>query len=174
MSIFCPISYENCQFSSYQKLRVRTHYHRHYSSSLLLNLLKQTPNISSLIIPSHVLIPSLTNDKLCYYLKKMIKKLKIFRYHSSLPRNFYKINKFWQTFLNIEQLYCDIDGMDSVVFFLKQLPKLSRIDLPASEILRDFNEICLNEQAHKLGISVILHFSDSDRDPSQMIIWIIR
>jgi hypothetical protein len=112
----------------------------HISSNTLLNILKQTPKLSSLVMTKSKLMSFLTNDKLCFYLNKMIKILDITHYDHDFLINMsqfsedkfiesYQSKEFCQIFANVEQLQCCIKDTDVVLFILDHLPKLKKIQV---------------------------------------------
>jgi hypothetical protein len=95
--------------------------------SVLLELLKEAPQLSSLDIRSGLLISLFNDDELCKYLNKMITELNITENHNSSMDDSCDLNQFCRTFSNIEQLSCNLDQLDSLLFLVKHLPKLLRI-----------------------------------------------
>jgi len=113
---------------------------------ILLEIVKQSSNLSTLSIHHDTLLPLLVDDQLCAYLSKMIKKLvlftnknyedfEIYGYEGDLYsiddsiKDLYQTNKLWTVFENIEQLECTIQHQKSIRFVLESLPKLSHINL---------------------------------------------
>jgi hypothetical protein len=86
---------------------------------LLLAILKQSPQFSSLTIVSYALPWLFTNDELCGYLNKMIKKLDIYIKNDDTLHKSERIIKFCQVFLNLEQLKCNIRQLNRLLFFVK-------------------------------------------------------
>jgi hypothetical protein len=96
---------------------------------ILLQILKQAPQISSISIDKDDLTSLFENDELCKYLNKMIKKLNLLHLWKDLFYTSDKRNQFCETFSNIEQLMCEVEPSDSLLFVLKGLPKLSYINV---------------------------------------------
>lgn len=163
------------------------------SSLVLLEILKQAPNISSLAMNADLLIPLLEDDGLCRYLKKMIKKLDLSSNHPAEGRycrtfliqhsaffervsapsdDLYQFNRLWDTFSNIEQLTCAIRGWDSLLFLLQHLSKVSRVCVWQPEIFH--SKLKVSSLARKLsqgGMHTIIEDSESADTPS--FVWII-
>ncbi|CAF1312531.1 unnamed protein product [Adineta steineri] len=120
------------------------------SPLILLQILKQTPNLSVIGITPQCLISSLTNDELCTYFNKLIKKLLIFAREglSSIDSN--ELIKFCETFSNLEQLQCSVQHSNDLMFILEYLSKLSCIKIKCSEDLHLSVED-LNEKLQELG-----------------------
>ena len=95
------------------------------SPSIMLQILKEAPQLSSLKLDVFILIPFFDDDQLCEYLNKMIKKLDIssdvgYSFINSKTRDL-----FCKRFLNLEQLQCSIEKPNDLLFILTQLPRLS-------------------------------------------------
>ncbi|CAF0884466.1 unnamed protein product [Rotaria sordida] len=111
------------------------------SPTILLEILKQTPKLSSLVIEKPALISCFTNNQLCWYLNKMIKILDITHYddHNEFMNIFEdrdnkfinsgQVNKFCKIFSNVEQLRCCINETDVLLFILNYLPKLKNLQV---------------------------------------------
>jgi hypothetical protein len=93
----------------------------------VLELLKEAPQVSSLDMCSGVLISLFTNDELCKYLNKMITELNITDSRNSSMDDSCDLKQFCKIFSNLEQLSCNLDQLQSLLFLVKHLPKLSRI-----------------------------------------------
>jgi len=93
------------------------------SSSVFLELLKETSQLSSMIINGKNLQSCFQNDELCKYLNKMIRILHVHDSYISLWK-YVKLNKFCQIFSNLEHLKCSIDHESNLLFLLEHLPKL--------------------------------------------------
>ena len=97
------------------------------SSSILLELLKEAPQLTSLSIKSDDFKLLLNNHELCKYLNKMIRQLDL---QCSLDNIFYDLSEarqFCEIFTNIEHLQCRFDRKENVLFLLNHLPKLSTL-----------------------------------------------
>ncbi|CAF0855672.1 unnamed protein product [Adineta steineri] len=97
------------------------------NSSLLFDLLKELPNVSSLEIDEEQLMKFVKNNELCKYLNKNIKKLDISTGECLDERIF--LNKikiiFSQVFSNIEQFTCDyMKQVDDLLVILKECSNL--------------------------------------------------
>ncbi|CAF1405357.1 unnamed protein product [Adineta steineri] len=104
------------------------------TSSLLLDLLKELPNVSSLKIDEEQLMKIFDTIELRKYLNKNIKKLEIFSPTCFDERIFLnKINTlFSQVFPNIEQFTCDyMKQVDDLLVILNECSKLSIIKCKA-------------------------------------------
>jgi hypothetical protein len=136
------------------------------TTSVLLQILKQTKQLSSITIDPNIL-PSLYNDQeLCNYLRKMIKKLDVYKFAHSLflfkPPEV--IDQFCQTFSNIEQLKCNSERPEDLLILLTRLSKLSSIkalikldDGPETEpiwleVLRPKLDLMFNIRDHNIYV----------------------
>jgi hypothetical protein len=97
------------------------------SSFVLLEILKEAPQLSSLDLETGTLLSFLRNDELCEYLNKMIKRLKINTNRNNNMNKFGDIGLFCKTFANLEYLSCWIDSAKNLLFILQKLSKLSEI-----------------------------------------------
>ena len=148
------------------------------NSHLLLELLKQSPKISSLSIHRKTLLPLFHNDQLCEYLSKTIKKLTLLKYDGLTTfknrKSFDSIDeKFARTFVNVEKLNCTINERQSIQFILESLPKLSNLEIHTQndDNTTDFVEFT-ETIATKLGIQVIVEKANNIN--YRCSIWIIR
>jgi hypothetical protein len=97
--------------------------------AVLFELLKDASQLSSLDIHSDVFKSLFDDDELCKYLNKMITKLNVKEEPRCAMDDSCDLNKFSKTFSNLEQLICILDQLDSFLFLLKHLPKLSYINV---------------------------------------------
>jgi hypothetical protein len=96
------------------------------SSEGLLEILKEAPQLSSMVIDPDQLISIWDDDELCIYLNKMIKKLDLYGYSSVILKN---VIKFCEIFSNLDHLKCTIDEQDNILYLINHLPKLSILDV---------------------------------------------
>jgi hypothetical protein len=99
------------------------------SSPVFLEILKQTPQLFSLTIDWNKLKLIFNDSKLCKYLNKMIKKLRINADHNAFVNNFFEVEQFCEVFSNVEHLRCEIYREKNLSFLLFRLPKLSSLHL---------------------------------------------
>jgi hypothetical protein len=114
------------------------------SSSVLLNILKQAPQLFSLSIKWSQLTSFFNDSELCKYLNKMIKRLYIDEERLYLDKRSYLDNKrfdhfiknndypfeakqFCQIFSNIEHLKCDSSHGKELLLLINHLSKLSTL-----------------------------------------------
>ena len=140
------------------------------SPDVLSELLKEAPQISSIGIQSSALLPLFDDNELCVYLNTMIKRLDISQLYSTLEINSCNLDKFCNVFSEIEQLACKIDQIDSLLFLLKHLPQLLRLNLYSS-VFELENVDSLEEEVRKLGLELII---DVSRGWHPQPIWIFR
>ncbi|CAF4872418.1 unnamed protein product [Rotaria sp. Silwood1] len=99
------------------------------TSSILLQILKEAPQLSTITIDQKQLISFCNDDdELCNYLSKMIQKLDLWHDNDrSTPafNNYAELRKFCKIFSNVEDLRCYIDKKTEFLFVLNQLSKLS-------------------------------------------------
>ena len=130
------------------------------SPLILLQILKQTPNLSSIVMTPKCLMSSITNDELCEYFNKLIKKMIIFGRdgHSSIDSN--NLMKFCKKFSNLEQLQCSIQHSNDLIFILEHLSNLSYITIKYS---KDFDLSMENiELTLKLNKKFLYRFDSQD------------
>jgi hypothetical protein len=96
-------------------------------SSVLLQILKEAPQLSSLFIHKSILMSFLTNNELCGYLNKMICELDINRCYTDYHIRSNELDLFCKTFANLKQLECCINESDDFLFLLDHLPKLTNM-----------------------------------------------
>jgi hypothetical protein len=122
-------------------------------SSVLLQILKEAPQLSSLFIHKSILISFLNNSELCTYLNEMIYELNIDTCYTDSYMKSNELDFFCKTFANLKQLDCSIDECDDFLFLLDHLPKLTNIKVHcASRIYSE--EVCarLQQTAFKRNI----------------------
>ncbi|CAF1421484.1 unnamed protein product [Adineta steineri] len=132
-------------------------------SELLFEILKQMPNISSLILKKKITSSFYTNHELCELLNK---KIKMFDYSNPASTNYFKIQDldwFCKTFSNVEELHCDIDNVDDFLFILTKCAKLSliKIECVSKLIYRWFE---LNALTLNVYINYELKYDESEID----------
>jgi len=99
------------------------------SSSLLLELLKELPYVSSLKIDRNDLKSFYNNHELCEYFNRKINTLYISTYSSGLYINSDEVDLLCKTFSNIEELHCYIEKLDDLLSIIRRCSKLSMINL---------------------------------------------
>jgi hypothetical protein len=95
--------------------------------SVLLQLLKEARNISSLIVHKDTLFPSFDNSELRRYLNKMIRKLDVTGDDDKSFIDPNEIRKLCQVFSNMEQFRCNVFQPDNLVLILHKLSNLSHM-----------------------------------------------
>ena len=141
-------------------------------SSILLDIVKQSSNLSMLNIDSRMLRLLFVNHELCKYLSKIIRKLTLIA-ACDANEEFDQMNKFWQTFENLEELDCTIEKRQSIRLILESLPRLSHLNirLKTARIVKDL-ETFTKEIATKLGVNI---FIESEADFRVCLdVWIAR
>ncbi|CAF1487781.1 unnamed protein product [Adineta steineri] len=98
------------------------------NSLVLLEILKQSPKLSSIEFIPKAVIQLFNNGELCKYLNKMIKKIILRDYFESYTTNSEKIRQFCKIFSSIEYLFCKINSPDNLLLLLNYLPKVSIIN----------------------------------------------
>jgi hypothetical protein len=96
-------------------------------TSSLLEIFKQTSQLSSITINPFILSTLFDDEELCNYLNKMIKKMNIYKFGHDSFNNSNEVEQFCEIFSNIEQLICNINHIDQLAILLNQSPKLSSI-----------------------------------------------
>jgi len=131
------------------------------SSSVLLQLIKETLQLSSIDIELQSLRSFFNNDELCKYLNKTITRLDIYRNPSNLFNESGGLEQFCKIFSNLEQLICHIDQDDDLLFLLIHLPNLSiiKIRLTISSDRERFTR-WLEDEARKLQLTIHIDFEN--------------
>jgi hypothetical protein len=129
------------------------------SSSILLQLLKETSQLSSIAIEFHCLQLFFKDDELWKYSNKKITKLDILKHPYEFFDRLDELEKFCQIFSNLEQLICYINHENDLLFLFNHLPKLSfMMILFSTSINRDSLTRSLEDEAGKLKLSVYIEF----------------
>jgi hypothetical protein len=140
------------------------------ASSVLLELLKEAPQISSLNIYLDVLITLFHDDELCKYLNKMIQKLDISNASKTLCANSNELNQICTIFSNLEQLTWAIDDVNALLFMSRHLSKLTRINVYYQSAPHSGRVLRLVEELRRSDINM---FVDYDVDYyTELSIWI--
>ncbi|CAF1472686.1 unnamed protein product [Adineta steineri] len=96
-------------------------------SEELIEILRESSQLSSITIDP-INLKLLFNDKeLCLYMNKIIKKLNIHKHGYYLFEDSNQVATFCAVFSNIQQLRCSIKAPNSIIFLLQRLSKLSTI-----------------------------------------------
>lgn len=101
------------------------------SSFVLLEILKQAPQLSSITFIPKAIIQFFYDDQLCKYLDKMIKKIILTDYFEYYIKDPSQIKQFCEIFSNIEYLECKINYPDNLLLLLNHLPKLASVKATA-------------------------------------------
>jgi len=148
------------------------------SPLILLQILKQTPNLSLIVLTPKCLISSLTNNELCKYLNKLIKKLVIFARDglSSIDSN--QLIQFCETFSNLEQLQCSVQHPNDLIFILEHLSQLSHITIKYSTNF-DLSMENIYQKLQKFGSTLHKNFlyefdsnAASENENTHLNIWL--
>ena len=94
-------------------------------SSIFLQILIETPQLSALTVGKSVLMSYLNNNELCIYLSPMMYELHIGSCSSDRYLKPNEIDLICQTFSNLKQLKCSIKEIDDVLLVLNSLPKMN-------------------------------------------------
>ena len=89
--------------------------------SILLELFKQTSQLSSMNINAKNLQLFCQNEEVCQYLNRMIRMLEIALWTNT------QLERFCEIFSNVEHLICWIDHENQLLFLIENLPKLSTL-----------------------------------------------
>jgi hypothetical protein len=98
------------------------------SSSVLLHILKQAPQLSSITMDQNMLISFLNDHELCKYLKKTIQTLNLsYDTDRSLKAfdNYEELRLFCKTFSNLKNLQCYVDKKTEFMFIINELSQLA-------------------------------------------------
>ena len=138
--------------------------------SVLLEIIRKAPQLSSLAINPRGLVSLFNDNKLCKYLSGMIKKIDICKFNEISFKNTDEIEQFCRIFSNIEQLKCNINQSNDILFLLNHLSKLSilKIYLSLSDNEQSFYT-WLKEESHKLNF--MFHVNSDDKKETEVNIW---
>jgi hypothetical protein len=101
------------------------------------------------------------DDELCEYLNK-INKLNIVYCRHTTSFHSIDLNKFCEIFSNIEQLICTTDQSDTVLFLLKYLSKLSRMNIFSTTAYSVIEKEMLEEEIQELDVNIIADINITD------------
>ena len=129
------------------------------SSSVLLQLLKQMPQLSSLDMELDILQSFFDNDELCTYFNKLITKLDIHKYSYNGFNSSTGIEKFCKIFSHIEHLTCYINQLNDLVYLLMHLRNLFMMEIHISTATNRERFVReLNNEAKKLKRTINMEF----------------
>jgi len=120
------------------------------SPSILLEIFKEAPHLSSISIYPITLMALLDNVELCKYFNEMITKLLLYHKESDWSISFDKFERVWKVFSNVEQLRCHIDRLENVVELLNHLPKLSSLHASSQTCFDENTELSLKNNLSDL------------------------
>jgi len=130
---------------------------------MLVDLIKQLPNLSSIVIDREIMRSFVENHELMIYLNKKIRKLELYNNVSSND-----IEKF----SNLEQLTCLCDDQQWLETIFERLVYLSRINFKFGKVISQWPRSWFQEQENNFHIKL---FHDVEqRDNYEYSIWIIR
>jgi hypothetical protein len=140
-------------------------------TSILLQILKESPQLSKMTLDTDLIRSFFNNSELCEYLSKMIKTLCIIA-HSG----YHKMEKCYDVFSSLEQLECGFVRMSyengcnfwiSLVNHLSQFKAISLCNISTEWIYEEKFFSQLQNEANKRNL--IFRFIPSDRNQSQPI-----
>ncbi|CAF1260329.1 unnamed protein product [Rotaria sp. Silwood1] len=140
---------------------------------VLLRILQEAPKISSMMISIRALEHFAYNDEACEYLNKMIKKLDIYKYQSSSFKFHHQIENFCKIFSNIEQLKCNIDQANDLLYLLNHLPKLSMLKAYLWKI-NDYDYFYSWFKKETKKLNLLFNINYRDKQETELSIWINR
>jgi hypothetical protein len=125
-------------------------------SSILLQILKASPQLSSLVIAKSMLISFLDNNESNEYLNQMIDELDINRCSENAFLISNELDLFCRIFSNLKHLECCIDKPTDFLFVIDHLPKLTHITAHYSS--RTHEEVCeqLRKTARKRNLNCLV------------------
>jgi hypothetical protein len=142
-------------------------------SGVLLKILQESPKLSSMMISIRALEQFAYDKELCGYLNKMIKKLDIYKYGSSSFKFRYQLEDFCKIFSNIEQLKCNIDQANDLLFLLKHSPKLTILKAYLWSIKdHDYFYSWFKKETSKLNLLFDIKYVD--KHETELSVWISR
>ena len=144
-------------------------YDSHITSTVLLEILKKTSNLSSLSIETNILIPLLKNRQLCKYLNTKIKTLNIASNAGHRDIKPHQLNLLCKTFSNIEQLYCNIQKLDDLLLILTKCSKLSII-----KFKRISKDLCSWVQINRSSLNIYFDDIISEDDEEENVKYLNR
>jgi hypothetical protein len=140
-------------------------------TSILLQILKESPQLSEMTLDTDLIRSFFTNSELCEYLSKMIKKLVIIA-HSG----YHNMEKFYDVFSSLEKLECGFVRMSSdhgwdfwisLINHLKQFSAISLCNISTAWIYEEKFFSQLQNEATKRNL--IFRFIPPDINESQPI-----
>ena len=158
------------KFSQVKHLDV-LHVHRLERPSVLLEILRETRQLSSLTISLHMLLSLWNDNELCQDLNRMIHKLCIegLLYRS---KDNDILEKFCEVFANVQQLKCTVGQRDHALFVVTHLSKLVRADFTLTECNQSSVVSWLEHDIRRSLMDV--HVDVENISSSQTTMWINR
>jgi hypothetical protein len=139
------------------------------SPSILLEIFKEAPHLSSISIYPVTLLALLDDKELCKYFNKMITKLFFYHKESDWSISFDEYKRVWKVFSNIEQLICKIHRLENVVELLNHLPKLSSLHASSQTCFDENTELWLQNNLSNSDGNFYIKIYGRD-----LLLWISR
>ncbi len=140
---------------------------------VLLKILHESPELSSISISIRTLETFDYDTNLCQCLNKMIKKLDIYKYGSSSFKDRYQLERFAKIFSNLEQFKCNIDQANDLIFLLKHLPKLTNLNAYLWKMNdHDYFQSWFKKQTNKFNL--LFNMNYMDKHETELFVWIDR
>ncbi|CAF4065303.1 unnamed protein product [Rotaria sordida] len=151
----------------------------HIKTSILLQILKESPQLSEMTVDTDLIRSFFDNRELCEYLSKMIKTLHIIACHG-----YHDMEKFHEIFSSVEKLYCGFVRMSSQnawdfwISLISHISKFSAISIWNISTAWIYEEKFFSQlQDEAIKRNLIFRFIPPDRDKSRHIqtklqIWI--
>ena len=143
------------------------------TSSWLLEILKESPQLSRITTNSNNLIALFNDDEIGKYLKKIIKELDVYKHPQPSFNNSNEMKKFCKIFSNIEQLTCYVIQSNDIVFLINHLSKLSTINVYLPSLGdHDYFSVLFEEELCRLNF--IFRVKSIEVKVLELSIWIDR
>ena len=146
--------------------------------TILLEILKEAPHLSSLNICNCTIDILKTNTEICRHTSKMIKKLQFcISSHSHSCQNLHDVSSVHEVFPNIEEITCYVIKPDACLLLLNNLLKLSKLSI-TFHLFRDISPFnVIKEELSKLK-NIFFYEDIQHRNENVMVItfgfWVDR
>ncbi|CAF1416502.1 unnamed protein product [Adineta ricciae] len=147
--------------------------HQEICADVVIELLRQSPQLTSLSISPQMLILFIRNRELCQYFTEKIRIFNIVPLLHPIFIGLKELRNICSIFSNLVQFKCRVNTIEEIVIILQSLTKLT--SLRTSLDHADVEEIFLTkvkEQRQQLNLSYTVEYEDNDNDV--LCFWIDR
>ena len=141
----------------------------------LSDLLRQTPNISSLSIHTDMLYQLFRHSESYPYLLNRIEKLNLISDHFALERVMREMHKLSKSpTVDKHSTYLKMSE-NLLIFLMESLPKVTRIEIAVNDLAPNFDSLGFIKQvAQKLNLVVDVENNYGEERERSLVVWITR